>query len=156
MKIGTAIGAIVLIVLLGGCASLVLQPANFAWPIELVLKPDAKGMVHDARYQFNCSVKPLLFEERQDSVHVTGYILHIVRDQEGYYYITGREFKNVYIFIQAEGGLKLFKKVPVSDKELTAPAFNQKPPFVQLVNEEDENAAPILFNKNGIQQGDKK
>jgi hypothetical protein len=156
MKLSNAAAAIVLTVFLAGCATLVLQPANFAWPIELVLKPDAKGMVHDVRYEFNCNIKPLLFEERQDSIHVSTYTLRIIRDQAGYYYITGKGFKNVYIFAQTEGALKLDKKIQVSEKELEAPAFNQKTSFIQLVNEENENVAPILINKDGIQQGEKK
>ncbi len=156
MKLSNAAAAIVLTVILTGCATLVLQPANFAWPIELVLKPDAKGMVHDARYQFNCNVKPLLFEEKQDSIHVGSYTLRVIRDQAGYYYMTGKGFKNVYIFAQAEGALKLDKKIQVTEKELEAPAFNQKTSVIQLVNEEDESVAPILLTKDGIQQGGKK
>jgi hypothetical protein len=156
MKLSKAAAAIVLTVLFAGCAALVLQPANFAWPIELVLKPDVKGMVHDVRYQFNCNVKPLLFEERQDSIHVTSYALRIIRDQAGYYYITGKGFKNVYIFAQAEGALILNNKIQVNEKGLEAPAFNQKTSSIQLVDEENDGVAPILLTKDGIQQGGKK
>ena len=156
MKLSNAAALIVLTVIFAGCAALVLQPANFAWPIELVLKPDVKGMVHDVRYQFNCNVKPLLFEERQDSIHVTSYTLRIIRDQAGYYYITGKGFKNVYIFAQAEGALILNNKIQVNEKGLGAPAFNQKTSSIQLVDEENDNVAPILLKKDGIQQGGKK
>ena len=139
-----------------GCSTLVLRPVDFSWPIEVVLQPDAKGIVKESRYQVSFNVKALLFEELRDSTNVTKNALHLLRDQAGYYFMTAKGFKNVFVFGQGDGVLKLEKKIPVSDKGLEAPAFNQRAPYVSLVNEKKENEAPILLTKNGIAEGGKR
>jgi len=139
-----------------GCSSLTLRPADFSWPVEVVAKPDSKGMVQEARYQVAFNVKALLFDEFQDSVNVTKHTLRMIRDHSGFYFITGKAFKNVYVFGTGDGALKLEKKFPVSEKGLEAPAFNQKKPFIQLINEEKDNEAPVSLSKDGVQEGGKK
>ena len=143
-------------IIIAGCTTLVLKPADFSWPIEVVLKPDAKGIVQESRYQVSFNVKALLFEELRDSINVTKHSLHVIRDASGYYFIVGKGFKNVYVFNQGEGALKLEKKILISEKELEAPAFNQKAPFIQLVNESNDKVKPIMLTKDGIQEGGKK
>ena len=139
-----------------GCAPLTLQPADFSWPIEIAAAPDSSGTIQVARYKvaFNC--KPLLFEELQDSIHVTKYTLHVIRDRNGYYFITAKDFKSVYVFVQGKGALKLDKKIQVSEKGLESPAFNQKGWFIHLINEQKENEQAILLSNDGIQEGEKK
>ncbi len=146
----------ILAISLAGCSTLLLRPADFSWPVEVTLKPDAKGNVQEARYQISFNVKALLFEELQDSVAVTKHTLHILRDQAGYYFITAKGFKNVYVFGQGDGALKLEKKILVAEKGLEAPALNQKTPFIHLINENKENEAPIILTKDGIMEGGKK
>ena len=143
-------------IILAGCSTLLLRPADFSWPVEVTLKPDGKGNVQEARYQMSFNVKALLFEELQDSVTVTKHTLHILRDQAGYYFITAKGFKNVYVFGQGDGALKLEKKILISEKGLEAPALNQKTPFIQLINENKENEAPVALTKDGIVEGGKK
>lgn len=133
-----------------GCSSLMLKPADFSWPVESVLKSDGKGMVQESRYQLSFSIKPLLFEETGDSTNVAGITVRMIRDQMGYYYLVAPKFKNVYVFTSAEGGLKLEKKVMISEAGLGAPAFNARPPHVQLLNGNDK---PRLLSKSGIQEG---
>jgi hypothetical protein len=139
-----------------GCSTLVLRPVDFSWPIEVTLQPDGKGNVREARYQLNFNVKALLFEELQDSTTVTKHTLHLLRDQAGYYFITAKGFKNVYVFEHGDGTLKLEKKILVSEKGLDAPAFNQRVPFVSLINENRGSEAPILLTKDGIAEGGKR
>jgi hypothetical protein len=139
-----------------GCSPLTLRPADFSWPIEIAVTPDSSGTIQVARYKVAFNSKPLLFEELQDSIHVTKHALHIVRDQKGYYFMTAKGFKSVYVFVQGEGALKLEKKILVSEKGLEAPAFNQKGLFIQLVNEQRENEPSILLSNDGIQEGEKK
>ena len=146
----------ILAFIIEGCTPLTLRPADFSWPIEIVAAPDSSGTIQVTRYKVAFNSKPLFFEELQDSTHVTQYTLHVVRDQNGYYFITAKDFKNVYVFIQGEGALKLEKKILVSEKGLEAPAFNQKGLFVQLVNEKKENEPSILLSNDGIQEGEKK
>ncbi len=146
----------ILAFIIEGCTPLTLRPADFSWPIEIVATPDSSGTIQIIRYKVSFNSKPLLFEELQDSIHITTYSLHVVRDQNGYYFITAKDFKSVYVFIQEKGALKLEKKIPVSEKGLEAPAFNQKGLFIQLVNEQKENEPSLLLSIDGIQEGEKK
>jgi len=139
--------------LLAGCSSLILKPADFSWPVESVMKVDRKGMIEEQRNNFSVNVKGLLFAETQDSINVTTHTLHLIRDIKGYYFITGPKFKNVYVFEQAEGGLKLAAKILIKEQGLEDPAFNQKAPYIQLLNEKDK---PLLLSKDGILEGGKK
>ncbi|RPI04795.1 MAG: hypothetical protein EHM64_08720 [Ignavibacteriae bacterium] len=140
---------------LTGCSTLVLQPADFSWPVELVLKPDGQGTVHDSRYQVSFNVKALLFEERQDSIEVTKYPIHVLCDRAGFYFITGKGFKHVYVFCQADGALKLEKKIFITEQGLEAPALNQNKPYIRLINEKKENEAPLILSNDGIIEGGK-
>jgi hypothetical protein len=156
MRITRNVFVCVLAIILAGCSSLVLRPADFSWPIEVAVKPDGKGNIQEARYQVSFNVKALLFEELKDSVTVTKHTLHILRDHAGYYFITAKGFKNVYVFGQGDGALKLEKKIPVSEKGLEAPALNQKAPYIHLINENNENEVLVVLTKDGIVEGGKK
>ena len=136
-----------------GCSPLMLKPADFSWPVESVLKADGKGMVSETRYQLTFNIKPLVFEETKDSSDVGGLTLRVIRDKEGYYFLTAPKFKNVYVFVSAEGGLALERKIPISETGLASPAFNARPPYVQLLNGNDP---PRMLSKSGIQEGAKK
>jgi hypothetical protein len=142
-----------LLLILSGCSQLVLKPAEFAWPVESVCKVDDKGMVQDDRYILSVNVKGLLFAETKDSVNVSSAILRIIRDLNGYYFITAAKFKNVYVFEQVDGGLKLAKTILVAQNGLDAPAFNQRTSYIELMN--DQNP-PIKLTKDGIVEGEKK
>ena len=141
------IGIAFFLALLAGCASVVLQPADFSWPVENVLKVDKKGFITEKRYSLNLNVKPVFYEEFADSNSYNGKEIRIIRDKSGMYYITGTGFKNVYLFAQVPGGLKQEDKLAVSDSTaLSNPAFNQKLSNVELM---DGNNKYIL-NNNGI------
>ena len=139
-----------------GCSSVTLRPADFSWPIEVEVTPDANGTVQVSRYQISFNSKLLLFEELQDSINVVKHALHIIRDRNGFYFITAKDFKNIYVFNQDEGALKLEKKIQISEKGLEAPAFNQKGLLIELVNEQKENEPKIYLSNEGIQEGEKK
>jgi hypothetical protein len=149
----TGFSFVLLAILVAGCSPLMLKPANFAWPIEDELKSDSKGMVHEDRYSLSFSIKPLMYAETKDSVNVGDRSIRIIRGTEGFYYITGPKFKNVYVFGQGDGGLVLEKSIPVSKDGLASPAFNQRAPYVELINGNDK---PILLTKDGIHQEEKK
>jgi len=153
MKTIVVCSCFILFMFVCGCASLTLAPVHYQWPVESVLTVDAKGMVEEARYSTSFNVKPLLFEETADSVHVSGIELRVIRDIDGYYYITAPKFKNVYVFSSDEGKLKLAKKIMVSETGLASPAFNQRPPHIQLLNGKDK---PMLLTKDGVQPGGQK
>lgn len=130
-----------------GCSSLILSPSDFSWPIENVLKVDEKGFVSEDRYTFTINVKKLFFEEFRDSTNYSGKEIRIIRDKSGYYYITGKDFKNVYLFLPIENGMKLEKKITISETEsLTAPVLNQKSPNIELI----DGTKKFLLNYKGL------
>jgi hypothetical protein len=147
------LGVILSLMLFAGCNTLTLAPGDFSWPIESVLKVNSKGVVQDQRYSFSLNVKNLLFAETKDSTDVANWNLRMIRDTKGYFYITAAKFKNVYVFEQTEAGLKLSKAIVISATGMEAPVFNQRSPFVQLVNGSEP---PVLLSKDGIQEGGKK
>ncbi len=157
MKFSPWLIAVPLMVVLAGCGGLALRPAEFAWPFESVFKVDAKGVAAEeeepGRYFIKFNAKPLLFEETGDSVHVADRTFRVIRDGEGYYFITGKNFKNVYVFGTAEGALTLHSKIVVSEKGLESPAFNLRPPYVQLLNGKEKAK---MLTKDGVQEGGKK
>jgi len=153
MKTLFVLSCVILPVIAFGCASLTLAPVHYQWPVESVLTVDGKGNVEEARYNIEFNVKPLLFEETADSVHVSGVELRIIRDMDGYYFMTAPKFKNVYVFVSDEGKLKLEKKILISETGIASPAFNQRPPYIQLLNGREKS---MLLSKSGIQQGGQK
>lgn len=138
------------LVSLSSCTSLVIRPVDYAWPVERVLEVDGRGTIHDDRYMLTMNVRPLFYEETQDSVNVYGQAVRIIRDQAGYYYMTAKGFRNVYIFKSSEGSLSLSSKVAVSEGPMRDPAFNQRQPNIQLLNGGDQ---PKMLNADGVVEG---
>lgn len=146
-----SVALVLLFVILTGCNPLSLRPADFGWPVESVLKADGKGTVQESRYQLSFNIRPMLFEETGDSSN-TSVAVRVIRDRAGYYFITAPGFKHVYVFGTGDGALTLESKIMISEKGLSAPAFNARPPHVQLLNSGD---TPVLLSKSGIQEGGK-
>jgi hypothetical protein len=123
-----------LILLTAACSVLKLQPANFSWPIESILPIDDQGNVAEDRYSIEFNTKGLFFEEFQDSLSYKGKEINLIRNNEGYYFITAPEFKNVYVFSAREGTLALHKKITISETTLNKPAFNQRDTYIELTD----------------------
>lgn len=116
------------------CSSLVLEPADFAWPVESVLKADEKGNVQERQYNVSFNTMKLFLEETGDSLSYAGRDLRLIRDSKGFYFITSDNFKNVYVFNADNGTLRLDNKIAISDTlGMKDPAFNQRPPYIELV-----------------------
>lgn len=135
-----------LVLIVAGCSSLVLKPADFSWPIENALKVDNKGFIEEQRYAFTLKVKPLFFEEFADSNNFAGKEIRIIRDKLGYVYLTAKKFKNVYVMMNVEGGMKLENKILISETGLNSPVFNQKSPNIELLDAPNK----YLLNNKGI------
>jgi hypothetical protein len=146
MRIWKFLLSFIIIIIAAACSSLTLKPADYSWPIENSLKVDTKGFVEEQRYAFTLKVKTLFFEEFADSNNCAGKEIRIIRDKLGYVYITGKDFKNVYIFLVIEGGMKLENKVLIAEKGLAAPAFNQKAPNIELL----DGSGKFILNHKGI------
>jgi len=123
-----------LIVIGTACTVLTLQPADFSWPVESVIKIDDQGNVTEDRYSTDFSTVGLFFEEFQDSMAYKGKEIHLIRNNGGDYFITSKEFKNVYVFKASEATLVLEKKIFISEFGLKDPAFNQRSPYIELLD----------------------
>jgi hypothetical protein len=132
-----------------GCnKSLVVKNVDYSQQIETVLNPDNDGMVHDVRHGISYSVMPFQFAEFQDTSKVSISNVRMIRNSDGYYFITADDFKHVYVMAPTKGKLKLKKKILVDEKGLNAPAFNWRHPIVQLLDQSNDQV--YLLNENGI------
>jgi hypothetical protein len=146
------IALLMFLILIGtACTVLTLQPADFSWPVESVIKIDAQGNVTEDRYSTDFSTVGLFFEEFQDSMAYKGKEIHLIRNNGRDYFITGKEFKNVYVFKASEGTLVLEKKIFISEFGLKDPAFNQRSPYIELLDGDYK----IKLTSEGI-EGDSK
>ncbi|MEK6566690.1 MAG: hypothetical protein AABZ41_08295, partial [Bacteroidota bacterium] len=128
---------VLFVVVLAGCSGMLLKPAEFAWPVESVMTVDSKGMVQEDRYSMSFSVKPILLEETGDTMRMSRHTVRMIRDDRGYYFLTAAKFKNVYVLTADDGALKVATKILVKETGLDNPAFNQRPPYIQVLNEKD-------------------
>jgi hypothetical protein len=127
--------AIIFIASFAACSTLTLQPADFAWPIESVLKVDDNGSVKEDRYSLTFNAKDLFLEETGDSLGYEGKEIRIIRDTKGFFYITAENFKTVYVFTDDEGKLCLDNKIVISEEAVMEdPVFNQRQPYIELVD----------------------
>jgi len=140
-----------LIVIETACTMLTLQPADFSWPVESALKVDDKGNVTEERYSTDFNTIALFYEEFQDSMAYKGKSIHLIRNNQGDYFITGNEFKNVYVFKASEGTLVLEKKIFISEFGLKEPALNQRSPYIELLEGDNK----INLTSDGIEGGSK-
>lgn len=124
------------VILIAACSTLTLQPANFAWPIESVLTIDDEGDITENRYSIEFNTIGLFYEEFKDSSSYNGKKIRMIRDNQGYYYITAPRFKNVYVFRAYDGAMVLNNKILVSESGLQNPAFNQRTPYIELIDGE--------------------
>jgi hypothetical protein len=138
-----------------GCSSVTLQPADFSWPVESILKADGNGMVAESRYAVSFSINEMMkkeFKDTQENATGAGVTVRVIRDHEGFYYITAPNFKNVYVFKPGEGELKQQRRIEIGETAMADPKFNQRDTYIELLN----GSASIRLNKGGIMEGDKK
>ena len=95
-------------------------------------------------------VAGLFFEEMQDSSAFIGKEVRLIRDTNGFYFITGDKFKNIYVFRAYDGAMVMANKIFISEFGIEKPAFNQRVPFIELV----EGGKSLKLNSEGIYGGD--
>lgn len=135
------------------CSSLTLENVNFAWPVESVLTVGQDNRVEEGRYALSLSVAQLAEKEFEDSTALRGSQLRVIRSGEGYYFVTGPRFKNVYVFAPGAAELSAEGIIEVSQTGLSNPALNQRPPHVELLDGPDFRK---LLRHNGIVEDEKK
>lgn len=149
--VGKLIAVFSLLLLTACSSSLVIKNVDFAQPIETVLKPNSRGIVNDVKAGLKFSIMPLQYAETKDTSSVTVPDIRLIRGHDGYYYITAKGFKDVFVMQPSNGTLKLHKKVMISKEGLSSPAFNQRTPYVQLIN---GNSASYNLTKDGLKGKD--
>ncbi len=138
------------ITLLAACSTLMLEPARFAWPLESVLEVGKDGFVKEDRYALSFNTKALFFEETQDSLSYSGKTIRLIRNNEGYYFITAVDFKNVYVFSIDKNAFSLKTKILISETTgLLNPALNQRNPFIELLSD----GKAFKLTSEGIEEG---
>lgn len=136
------------VLILYSCSTLILKPADFSWPIESVLKVEDDGHASADRYTFSFNIKPLFYEEMEDSLAYLDREIRVIRNYQGYYFITANDFKNVYVFESSEGEFELEEKIPIDETGLKKPVFNQRSPYIELI----DGTNRYYLSKSGIEE----
>jgi len=152
MNLGFRIALFSLIILFNACSTLRLKPANFAWPVESVLQADENGIITNERYSLSFNTAGVFYEEFKDSAGYKNTEIRLLRNTNGYYFLTAMNFKNVYVFEIDDGDLVLENKILVDANGLENPALNQREAFVELISGEIK----LFLTKDGIHMDEDK
>lgn len=136
------------------CKTFEVKNVNYAQQVESVLVPTESGEVTDSRYGISFNILPFQYEEMEDSSSVLVKEVRLIRNQNGFYFITANGFNNVYVMEPVNNGLKLKQKINVSESGLIKPAFNLRSPFIQLVD--TETSETYTLNEKGIKKEENK
>jgi hypothetical protein len=120
--------------LLPACSSLVLEQVDYAWPVESVLTVQDNNTVFEGRHALTFNVAPLAEHEFQNPNALKGKEIRLLRNAEGYYFITAPQFKHVYVMSPQAGQLTLHNRLEVSQQGLRKPALNQRSPYVEILD----------------------
>jgi len=137
---------------LSGCASVTLKPVDFSWSFESVLTTDSNGYVRAEPKTIAFNAGELFRAEMKDPGVAAGAVVRIIRDYDGYYFVTSPGFRHVYIFSGAMGKLTLKKKVLIAEQGMEKPFFNRRELGIELV----ANGQAYLLSRKGIVSGGKK
>jgi hypothetical protein len=135
--------------LLSSCASLTIKNVNYEWPVESVLTVDESNIVGERQRSVSFSVGAIAMEEFHDSTALKGKTIRLIRNAEGFYFLTSARFKNVYILQGGERELRLHACVAVSETGLSDPAFNRRTPYVELLD--GPSFSRLLTSKNLVE-----
>lgn len=135
------------------CNSFVVENVNYSQQLESVLVPDENGTVSDVRHGISFNVKSFKEQEfgASDSTKQIREI-RLIRNADGFYFITANQFKNVYVMEPGKGSLILKNKINVSESPLKDPAFNLRDSGVQLVMRDSNEV--VELNERGIMDND--
>ena len=145
------ISSLLLFIITAACSVLTLQPANFSWPLESVLPVNDDGNISEDRYSLEVNTIGMFFEEFQDSLSYKSKEVRMIRDNQGFYFLTSTNFKNVYVLKADEGKLVQENKIFISEFGLQTPAFNQRDPYIELV----DGTNKMNLTHKGIEGGTK-
>ena len=109
-KFSTFIFAVVLL-FTSACKTFEVKNVNYAQQVESVLVPTESGEVTDSRYGISFNILPFQYKELQDSSSVQISEVRLIRNHNGFYFITANGFNNVYVMEPIKGGLNLITKL---------------------------------------------
>ncbi|MFA6468724.1 MAG: hypothetical protein WCW35_07490 [Bacteroidota bacterium] len=141
MKKSLILISFVTALIVAGCSSLQLQPADFSWAAEEIVEVGNKGMVDAKRYSVAFNITALLAKEfAADTMAAKNTKeVRLIRDKAGFYYLTGKNFKSVYVLAQSDGALAVNNAVVISaEKGMDDPKFDQKDSYIELWNGRDK------------------
>jgi len=141
-----------LMLALPNCASMTIKPVDYSWSYESVLKADSAGVVSGEPKTISFDAGVLFRAEEGEQGTAANKTLRIIRDREGYYFVTAPGFKNVYIYDSAKGRLELHKKVLIAKEGMEKPFFNRRDQGIEL----GANGQVYLLTRKGIVSGGKK
>jgi hypothetical protein len=139
-----------LAIALSACG-MTIEGVRYAWPVESVLEVGPTNAVEDGHHGLKFSVAKIAEEEFKDTSALKGKTIRLLQDDEGYYFISGKGFKNVYVMKSRAGELGLKKKIEVSPIGLLDPALNQRVPYVELI----DGKTVVKLTIDGIVEGKK-
>jgi hypothetical protein len=137
---------------LASCSTLKIEHVDYAWPVEFVSTASQSNIVTADRYGLSFSVANVAAAEFQDSSALAGSQIRLLRNHEGYYFLTGPKFKHVYVFTGAENALVKESVIEVSATGLSNPALNLRTPYVELL---DGEGFRKLLTRSDIVEGPK-
>ncbi|MDR9415613.1 MAG: hypothetical protein RI564_04960 [Gracilimonas sp.] len=130
------------------CNKFTVENVDYSQRIESVLTPDEKGIITDKRYAISFNIQPFKKQEFGDSDSSKVEELRLIRNEDGYYFITASAFKNIYVMQPEKGSLKLVRKIKIGEERISEPALNLRDTTVQLVNR--DTGEIYLLTQNGI------
>ena len=152
MKTSGLVCAAAMVLALPSCASVTIKPVDFSWSYESVLTTDSANVVTGEPKTIAFDASELFRAEKQDPGTLAGKTVRIIRDREGYYFVTSPGFKHVYIFNSSQGELTLKKKVLIAEEGMENPFFNRRDQGIEL----GANGKVYLLTRKGIVSGEKK
>jgi hypothetical protein len=148
-KLTHAFLGLLIIAVASACNSFVVENVDYSQQLESVLVPDENGNVTDVRHGISFNVNS--FKEQEfGATDSTKQIreIRLIRNADGFYFITADQFTNVYVMEPGKGSLKLKNKINVSESPLKDPAFNLRDSGVQLVMRDTNEI--VEMNERGI------
>lgn len=143
------IGGLIVGIFVGCGSKMAIKRVNYAQPLETVLETSENGKVEAVRHGLSFNVKPIQYKETQDTSSVTTERVHLIRSSKGYYFLTAAGYNNVYVFQPKAGSLKLHKSIQITSEGIGQPAFNQRDPYIQLIDQESDQS--YRLTEKGIQ-----
>jgi len=152
MKRTTLVWVAAMALALSGCATVTIKPADFSWSFESVLTANSAGIVSGEPKTIAFDAGTLFREETDSKATAAGKTVRVIRDREGYYFVTSPGFRHVYIFSGSRDRLTLRKKVLIAPEGMEKPFFNRRDRGIEL----GANGQVYLLTRKGIVSGGKK